>query len=235
MEQRSPSSNTIPFSVNQSDQIVPSTNDNDEESCENDMQYGLSNHHMMNYLTANQQRPSVIKWVGAESLSVEDCNKTSFTRSHFSLQGANGTVDSMDRPSSSKHNEYKYCCLFCGKAFKWYSHWQAHERIHTGERPFKCDICGKAFTRSDGLQSHKLTHATNKTSCPFSRRSRIDVKDISCEDLKDENTVGSDMHKETKPSRCNFCGRNFLSSHGLTNHVQEHKGRFLSYIEINCT
>ena len=38
-------------------------------------------------------------------------------------------------------------CSQCDKAFSCASQCQIHERVHTGEKPFKCKECDKAFTQ----------------------------------------------------------------------------------------
>uniref|UniRef100_A0A3Q2Q2K9 C2H2-type domain-containing protein n=1 Tax=Fundulus heteroclitus TaxID=8078 RepID=A0A3Q2Q2K9_FUNHE len=48
-------------------------------------------------------------------------------------------------------------CSYCDKAFSYHNSWRAHERIHTGERPFRCRDCGRAFITSL-LRVHQLDH-----------------------------------------------------------------------------
>lgn len=54
-------------------------------------------------------------------------------------------------------------CRFCKRMCPGLAHLRIHERIHTGERPFKCEICGKCFVRAYHLKTHMTTHL-NKTT-----------------------------------------------------------------------
>lgn len=58
-----------------------------------------------------------------------------------------------------------YVCQTCGKAFPSLSNLGAHERVHTGERPFRCDTCGKYFSEAGNLKKHQRVHTGEK---PFS-------------------------------------------------------------------
>ena len=60
--------------------------------------------------------------------------------------------------------EKTYNCEECGAGFRGWSDYRSHERIHTGEKPYKCDVdgCDFASAHAGGLTRHKRTHSGEK-------------------------------------------------------------------------
>ncbi|GFS09494.1 zinc finger protein 787 [Elysia marginata] len=56
----------------------------------------------------------------------------------------------------------KLACRFCGKTFSQAGYIKAHERLHTGEKPFACSVCGKRFSDPSNWKKHERVHANNK-------------------------------------------------------------------------
>lgn len=57
-----------------------------------------------------------------------------------------------------------FVCSFegCGKAFADNIETRVHERIHTGEKPYKCDECGAMFRKRQHFKKHEMLHTGEK-------------------------------------------------------------------------
>jgi len=69
-----------------------------------------------------------------------------------------------------------YCCQDCGRSFRQMVHLTAHRRTHTNERPFVCSVCQKAYKNRIDLRKH--CSKMHGISLPLKKRHRVGEIDM---------------------------------------------------------
>ncbi|KXJ70479.1 hypothetical protein RP20_CCG023427 [Aedes albopictus] len=113
------------------------------------------------------------------------------------------------------HGKVLYRCSDCGKQMVSPYTYQAHLRIHSGERPFACPHCEQTFRISQGLNRHV-------------REVHQKVRNYSCEVCGKRFGNGRNLkehrflHTDEKPYVCNLCGSSFKQKASLHMHRKIH-------------
>lgn len=64
-------------------------------------------------------------------------------------------------------------CVQCGKHFSNSSHFSAHCRTHTGERPYTCPACGQGFCQCTEVHKHQRAHTGEKHPHGYAKRVQL--------------------------------------------------------------
>ncbi|XP_075768787.1 uncharacterized protein LOC142821517 isoform X4 [Pelodiscus sinensis] len=112
--------------------------------------------------------------------------------------------------------EKPFKCSDCGKSFSEHSHFTNHQKIHTRDTPHNCSDCGKNFSTNSHLVIHRMAHTGEK---PFN------CSDCGKNFSRKSNLVAHrKSHTGEKPFTCSDCGKNFSSSSSLVAHRRSHTG-----------
>ncbi|XP_060721737.1 zinc finger protein 729 [Tachysurus vachellii] len=84
-----------------------------------------------------------------------------------------------DAVTSSRIAKKYINCKFCRQTFRHISACIAHQRIHTGEKPYRCELCGKKFAQLSKLRSHRNVHVQSMSwPCPCCRKKFSEKGDL---------------------------------------------------------
>lgn len=160
-----------------------------------------------------------------------------------------GMCSVADQVKSTKRAKKYISCKYCRRSFRHLSAYSVHQRIHTGEKPYRCELCGKNFTQLSKLKSHRKAHVQSVSlQCPCCRRTFSEKRDLMAHftshiknlpgkqdrkpDAPSRNpTHGKsgvfnrqDMHKPEQDKRvsCRTCGKAFQTSLQLVDHEKTH-------------
>lgn len=97
-------------------------------------------------------------------------------------------------------------CRFCKRAFPREKSLQAHQRIHTGERPYRCTHpgCHKSFVQSGQLRTHQRLHTGEKPFRCNECKNRFTHANRRCPDHPSAGVTRDELPTRTTPLACNL-------------------------------
>ncbi|XP_065087380.1 zinc finger and SCAN domain-containing protein 2-like isoform X2 [Ochlerotatus camptorhynchus] len=109
-----------------------------------------------------------------------------------------------------------YKCAECGKKMASPYTYQAHLRIHSGERPFQCPHCSQSFRISQGLARHvrEVHEKVRNYSCDICGKCFGNGRN-----LKEHRF----LHTNEKPYSCAICGNSYNQKASLHIHKRTHE------------
>nr|XP_029507543.1 zinc finger protein 37-like [Oncorhynchus nerka] len=160
--------------------------------------------------TADQDTaPSASQQAASASTSVSTQDTTS-TSTSSTLSSSSGVSPEQPR------QRVAHRCPQCGRCFIYRYKMLEHQRLHTGENPYKCSQCGKTFRRSSEMSTHRRTQCSNAAYVCIKCGSSFG----SVRERVSHRCCGSKA-AATK-FECPQCGKNFKWHNSLKKHLVTH-------------
>ncbi|XP_014203950.1 zinc finger and BTB domain-containing protein 49 [Copidosoma floridanum] len=184
-----------------------------------------------------QKKPRKRKIIdGPMKRKMSKCKKRSSERKKF--KNFRGKVD------HCRLEVVPFKCTFegCGRIFTKRTHFEYHEKVHSGEKPYECDVCkkrfiqknkllrhltcvhdrnevechdcGKKFNSKDYLKLHVLIHQERILKCSFCTKTFT----LDCNRKRHEL-----FHSPNRPHKCDVCPANFVTKYLLKRHKKIHE------------
>ncbi len=110
-----------------------------------------------------------------------------------------------------------FVCSLCSKVFSNHYNLKVHQKIHTGEKPYKCEFCGKSFVQKTNLKMHVRTHTGEKPyKCGLCDKSYAQGTSLK-QHLANCHTCVNDS-----VMICEICCHVFQSQSDLLEHIKVH-------------
>ncbi|XP_072035761.1 uncharacterized protein [Amphiura filiformis] len=118
--------------------------------------------------------------------------------------------------TAQKYHEIEHTgamiCHVCGRQFKSKHNLQEHERIHSGQRPYKCGRCDQSFMSVGARRYHMNVHTGDEHWCDVCN------KQFTCKASLDAHKF---THTGLHPYGCKFCPKHFNSISGVRGHEKQ--------------
>uniref|UniRef100_A0A9J8BDF5 Zinc finger protein 408 n=1 Tax=Cyprinus carpio carpio TaxID=630221 RepID=A0A9J8BDF5_CYPCA len=129
------------------------------------------------------------------------------------------------------HTGEVYLCPVCGKALRDPHTLRAHERLHTGDRPYKCEQCGKGYTMATKLRRHLKSHLEEKPHVCQVCGAKYTMMQSLQRHLQSHKHLSDSGHALPTRGRPKSSGQNAEEEQGRTECSSLEKGQAVSYVQ----
>ncbi|BFG03984.1 zinc finger protein 271 [Drosophila madeirensis] len=205
------------------------------EICQREFDYGLKTIHQKMHVEA----PSKFVCSTCNRQFENSTNYQLHLKMHQKKQAEPSAAASKKGPVDKSKAQFP--CQYCDKVFYRPFEKVKHERIHTGEKPYRCEACGKTFRVSYSLTLHLRSHTDIRPYVCIVCNKRFKLQsnyahhllthgaerqfscDICSKSFRTSVQLNGHRNSHTKPFECEICNRPFASLYAVNNHMKTHK------------